>query len=90
MRVARQLRHIRTGGAGGQGGSGERSGGVRPWVASAPGTDVLMTVHGFSMYQIAGTYAGRRAVRWGDAAYIEKRIQRGRVIRKSLNELRQA
>jgi len=31
-----------------------------------------------------------RAVRWGDGAYIEKRIQRGRVIRKSLIELRQA
>jgi cyclohexadieny/prephenate dehydrogenase len=31
-----------------------------------------------------------RAVRWGDAAYIEDRIHRGRVIRKSLIELKQA
>jgi cyclohexadieny/prephenate dehydrogenase len=31
-----------------------------------------------------------RAVRWGDASYIEDRIHRGRVIRKSLIELKQA
>ncbi len=31
-----------------------------------------------------------RAVRWGDAAYIEDRIRRGRVIRRSLIELKQA
>jgi cyclohexadieny/prephenate dehydrogenase len=31
-----------------------------------------------------------RAVRWGDAAYIEDKILRGRVIRKSLIELKQA
>jgi len=31
-----------------------------------------------------------RAVRWGDTAYIENRIARGRVIRKSLIELNQA
>jgi cyclohexadieny/prephenate dehydrogenase len=31
-----------------------------------------------------------RAVRWGDAGYIEDKIQRGRVIRKSLIELKQA
>ena len=31
-----------------------------------------------------------RAVRWGDAAYIEDRVERGRRIRKSLIELKQA
>ncbi|MGI4943872.1 MAG: prephenate/arogenate dehydrogenase family protein [Janthinobacterium lividum] len=31
-----------------------------------------------------------RAVRWGDAAYIEQRIERGREIRRSLIELKQA
>jgi cyclohexadieny/prephenate dehydrogenase len=31
-----------------------------------------------------------RAVRWGDAAYIEDRIERGRKIRRSLIELKQA
>ena len=31
-----------------------------------------------------------RAVRWGDASYIEDKIRRGRVIRKSLIELKQA
>ena len=31
-----------------------------------------------------------RAVRWGDPAYIEHRIERGRAIRKSLIELKQA
>jgi cyclohexadieny/prephenate dehydrogenase len=31
-----------------------------------------------------------RAVRWGDAAYIEDKIKRGRVIRKNLIELKQA
>jgi cyclohexadieny/prephenate dehydrogenase len=31
-----------------------------------------------------------RAVRWGDPAYIEERIQAGRVIRRSLIELKQA
>ncbi|MBV8913595.1 MAG: prephenate/arogenate dehydrogenase family protein, partial [Acetobacteraceae bacterium] len=31
-----------------------------------------------------------RAVRWGDAAYIEDKIQRGRGIRQGLIELKQA
>jgi cyclohexadieny/prephenate dehydrogenase len=31
-----------------------------------------------------------RAVRWGDEAYIEDRIRAGRVIRKSLIDLKQA
>ena len=31
-----------------------------------------------------------RAVRWGDAAYIEDRVERGRKIRRSLIELKQA
>ncbi|CAH2600567.1 Cyclohexadienyl dehydrogenase [Rhodovastum atsumiense] len=31
-----------------------------------------------------------RAVRWGDAAYIEDKIRRGRIIRRSLIELKQA
>ena len=31
-----------------------------------------------------------RAVRWGDPAYIEHRIQQGRAIRRSLIELKQA
>jgi cyclohexadieny/prephenate dehydrogenase len=31
-----------------------------------------------------------RAVRWGDPSYIEDKIQRGRVIRRSLIELKQA
>jgi cyclohexadieny/prephenate dehydrogenase len=31
-----------------------------------------------------------RAVRWGDPDYIEDRIRRGRVIRQSLIELKQA
>ena len=31
-----------------------------------------------------------RAVRWGDPDYIEDRIRRGRVIRRSLIELKQA
>jgi len=31
-----------------------------------------------------------RAVRWGDAAYIEDKVERGRAIRRSLIELRQA
>jgi cyclohexadieny/prephenate dehydrogenase len=31
-----------------------------------------------------------RAVRWGDAAYIERKIERGREIRRSLIELKQA
>ena len=28
-----------------------------------PGTDILMTMHGFSVYQIAGTYAGSRVLK---------------------------
>ncbi len=32
-------------------------------VYGGPGTDVLMTMHGFSMYQIAGTYAGSRVLK---------------------------
>ena len=31
-----------------------------------------------------------RAVRWGDAAYIEDKVQRGRKIRRSLIERKQA
>ncbi len=31
-----------------------------------------------------------RAVRWGDAGYIEDKVQRGRGIRRSLIELKQA
>ena len=31
-----------------------------------------------------------RAVRWGDAAYIEDKIERGRAIRRGLIELNQA
>jgi cyclohexadieny/prephenate dehydrogenase len=31
-----------------------------------------------------------RAVRWGDAGYIEDKVQRGRKIRRSLIELKQA
>jgi len=31
-----------------------------------------------------------RAVRWGDAAYIENRIERGRAIRRTLIEIKQA
>ncbi len=31
-----------------------------------------------------------RAVRWGDAAYIEDKVERGRKIRRSLIELKQA
>ena len=31
-----------------------------------------------------------RAVRWGDTAYIEDRIRRGRLIRRGLIELNQA
>jgi histidinol-phosphate aminotransferase len=30
---------------------------------SGPGTDVIMSMHGFSMYQIAGTYAGARVLK---------------------------
>jgi len=32
-------------------------------VYGGPGTDTLMTMHGFSMYQIAGTYAGSRVLK---------------------------
>jgi histidinol-phosphate aminotransferase len=32
-------------------------------IYGGPGTDVLMTMHGFSMYQIAGTYAGSRVIK---------------------------
>jgi cyclohexadieny/prephenate dehydrogenase len=31
-----------------------------------------------------------RAVRWGDAAYIEDKVERGRAIRRSLIERKQA
>jgi cyclohexadieny/prephenate dehydrogenase len=31
-----------------------------------------------------------RAVRWGDAAYIEDKVERGRKIRRNLIELKQA
>jgi cyclohexadieny/prephenate dehydrogenase len=31
-----------------------------------------------------------RAVRWGDAGYIEDKVERGRKIRRSLIELKQA
>ena len=32
-------------------------------VYGGPGTDILMSMHGFTMYQIAGTYAGSRVLR---------------------------
>ncbi len=32
-------------------------------IYGGPGTDVLMTMHGFAMYQIAGTYAGSRVIK---------------------------
>ena len=32
-------------------------------IYGGPGTDVLMSMHGFSMYQIAGTYAGSRVIK---------------------------
>ena len=32
-------------------------------VYGGPGTDILMSMHGFSMYQIAGTYAGSRVIK---------------------------
>jgi len=32
-------------------------------IYGGPGTDILMSMHGFSMYQIAGTYAGSRVVK---------------------------
>jgi cyclohexadieny/prephenate dehydrogenase len=39
---------------------------------------------------MADAQAMARAVRWGDPEYIEERIRRGRVIRRSLIELKQA
>lgn len=32
-------------------------------IYSGPGSDVLMSMHGFAMYQIAGTYAGSRVIK---------------------------
>ena len=32
-------------------------------IYSGPGSDILMTMHGFSMYQISGTYAGARVIK---------------------------
>ena len=32
-------------------------------IYGGPGTDVIMSMHGFSMYQIAGTYAGSRVLK---------------------------
>ena len=32
-------------------------------IYGGPGTDVLMSMHGFAMYQIAGTYAGSRVIK---------------------------
>ena len=32
-------------------------------IYGGPGTDILMTLHGFAMYQIAGTYAGSRVLK---------------------------
>ena len=32
-------------------------------IYGGPGTDMLMTMHGFAMYQIAGTYAGSRVLK---------------------------
>jgi histidinol-phosphate aminotransferase len=32
-------------------------------IYGGPGTDILMTMHGFTMYQIAGTYAGSRVIK---------------------------
>ena len=39
---------------------------------------------------IEDAQAMSRAVRWGDAAYIEDKVERGRKIRRSLIELKQA
>lgn len=32
-------------------------------IYAGPGTDILMSMHGFTMYQIAGTYAGARVIK---------------------------
>jgi histidinol-phosphate aminotransferase len=32
-------------------------------IYSGPGVDILMSMHGFSMYQISGTYAGARVIK---------------------------
>jgi histidinol-phosphate aminotransferase len=32
-------------------------------IFGGPGTDILMSMHGFTMYQIAGTYAGSRVIK---------------------------
>ncbi len=32
-------------------------------IYGGPGTDILMSMHGFTMYQIAGTYAGSRVIK---------------------------
>ena len=32
-------------------------------IYGGPGTDILMSMHGFSLYQIAGTYAGSRVIK---------------------------
>ena len=32
-------------------------------IYGGPGTDIIMSMHGFSMYQIAGTYAGSRVIK---------------------------
>jgi histidinol-phosphate aminotransferase len=32
-------------------------------IYGGPGTDIIMSLHGFSMYQIAGTYAGSRVLK---------------------------
>jgi histidinol-phosphate aminotransferase len=32
-------------------------------IYGGPGTDIIMSMHGFSMYQIAGTYAGSRVLK---------------------------
>ncbi len=37
--------------------------GILAHIYGGPGTDVLMSMHGFTMYQIAGTYAGSRVIK---------------------------
>ena len=39
-------------------------------IYGGPGTDILMTMHGFSMYQIAGTYAGSRVLKVPERALV--------------------
>ena len=38
-------------------------------IYAGPGTDILMTMHGFSMYQISGTYSGARVIKVPEKNY---------------------